>query len=103
MASKETVTSEPLHSETFSTTDPRTSLEETRVEESLSSQTTSSFRRRIKTPSPLTSTSATKRKYHVKTTIKKNIKKRYQEKKVKTKKILKITSHRPLVLVPKNK
>jgi hypothetical protein len=71
MVSKGTAASEPI-SGTSSTTGSET-LEETSLDESLPSQTTSSFRRRIKTPSPFTSTSATKRKYYVKTTLKKII------------------------------
>jgi len=58
IASKETATSEPT-SETSSTTEAGT-LEETSLSESLLSQTTASFRRRIKMQSSLTSTSATK-------------------------------------------
>jgi len=59
MVSKGTVTSEPI-SGTFSTTGSRTSLEDTRSDVSWSSQTTSSFRKRMKMLSSLTSTSATK-------------------------------------------
>ncbi len=59
MVSKGTVTSEPI-SGTFSTTGSRTSIEDTRLDVSWSSQTTSSFRKRMKMLSSLTSTSATK-------------------------------------------
>jgi hypothetical protein len=68
----------------------------------LSSGTTVSFRRRMKTPSSFTSTSATKREIPLKPKPKDKTKENRKIRKQNNQK-MKFTSHCPLVLIPLNK
>jgi len=103
MASKETATSEPTLGSSSAT--ETGTLEGTFLSESLSSQTTASLRRRIKTQSSLTSTSATKKeKYHKNHAQEIEIKRtNIKLKEIMKQKIKVFTGHSPFILIAQNK